>query len=46
MENISPEEVVKILKEHGTTVTVEEAKLILAFMFELANISLDQYFSK
>jgi len=43
MENIKPEAIVKILAEHGTKVTLEEAKIILEFMWQLANMALDQY---
>ena len=43
MECIKPEEIVKILAEHGTKVTLEEAKIILEFMWQLANMALDQY---
>ena len=43
MESIKPEEIVKILTEHGTKVTLEEAKIILEFMWQLANMAIDQY---
>lgn len=43
MESIYPEEIVKILAEHGTKVTLEEAKIIVDFMWQLANMALDQY---
>jgi len=43
MESIKPEEIVKILAEHGPKVTLEEAKIILEFMWQLANMALDQY---
>lgn len=41
-EKITPGEVIDIYKKHGTILTEEEAKLILAFMFEMANIVLNQ----
>lgn len=40
---ITPERVVKILKEHGTEVTLEEARIILDFMRKLARITVNQY---
>jgi hypothetical protein len=43
MESIYSEEIVKILAEHGTKVTLEEAKIIMDFMWQLANMALDQY---
>lgn len=41
-ENITPCEVIEIYKRHGTILTEEQAKLILTFMFEMANIALNQ----
>ena len=46
MPTVKPEEIVAILKEHGTYVSVDEAKMILQFMYKLANIALDQYLEK
>ena len=43
MEKIQPEKAVEILARHGTHVTVEEAQLILDFMYDLANIALNIY---
>jgi hypothetical protein len=45
MEQIKPEEVVEILRDYGTIVTIEEARIILEFMWKLANLTLDQYLS-
>jgi hypothetical protein len=45
MEQIRPEEIVQILRDYGTIVTVEEARIILEFMWKLANLTLDQYLS-
>lgn len=42
MDRISPERVVELLKEHGTLVTLDEAKIILEFMYTFAEISLSQ----
>lgn len=44
MNQISAERVVEILKENGTLVTLDEAKIILSFMINLATISLEQIF--
>lgn len=44
MNQISAEKVVEILKENGTLVTLDEAKIILSFLINLASISLDQIF--
>ncbi len=43
MEKVQPEEIVAILKEHGTPVSVEQAKCILEFMYTIANMALDIY---
>jgi hypothetical protein len=43
MEQIKPEEIVQILRDYGTIVTIEEARIILEFMWKLANLTLDQY---
>jgi hypothetical protein len=40
---IQPVEIMQILKENGTIVTLDEARMILEFMCKLANISLDIY---
>ena len=39
-----PEIVVEMMKRHGQEVTLREAEMILTFMFELANISINQNF--
>jgi len=36
----------EILKKHGETVTIEEAKLILEFLRNLAKLALEQYFGR
>jgi hypothetical protein len=43
METIKPEEIMQILREQGTIVTLQEARIILEFMWKLANLTLDQY---
>lgn len=39
---VTPEIAVKLLREHGTIVTVEEAKLILDFMYKFAKLAVNQ----
>lgn len=39
---ITPEKAVKILQEHGTIVTIEEAKLILDFMYKFTTLAVNQ----
>ena len=41
---IRPEIAVGVLKKNGIIVTIEEAKSILAFMYFLAQLSMDQHF--
>lgn len=43
---VTPEKAVKILQEYGTTITVEEAELILDFLYNLAKLALNQVFVK
>ncbi|RZK25607.1 MAG: hypothetical protein EOO43_05070 [Flavobacterium sp.] len=40
--SITPQIAVEILREHGTTVTFEEAKIILDFMYNFAILSVNQ----
>jgi hypothetical protein len=40
---VTPQQAVKILKEHGTIVTLEEAKLILDFLYKFGKLAIDQY---
>jgi hypothetical protein len=42
-EIIQPQEIVQILKDYGTIVTIEEAEIILKFMWHIANLTLDTY---
>ena len=44
MKEITPEIVVEILTKNGTLVSLDEAKIILSFMINLATISLEQIF--
>lgn len=42
MEKMRPETAVKILRKHGIEVTVEEARLIVDFIYMLAEIAVAQ----
>jgi hypothetical protein len=44
MKDLTAENVMEILKENGTLVTLEEAEIILSFMINLATITLEQIF--
>jgi hypothetical protein len=43
IRRVTPEMAVQILKEHGTKITIEEAKVILDFMYKIGKLSVDQY---
>jgi hypothetical protein len=38
---ITPEKAVEILQKYGTIVTIEEAKIILDFMYKLSKLTLE-----
>lgn len=40
--SITPQKAIEILNNHGTTVTFEEAKIILDFMYNFAILSVNQ----
>lgn len=40
---VTPEMAIKILKAHGKEVTPEEAKLVVDFLYKLAEMAIDQY---
>ncbi len=42
-EKISPEKAIEILKKDGLEVTLEQAKLIVEFLYQMADIVVDQY---
>lgn len=44
MPKLTPEKVVKILKIHGTNVSLEEAKKVLDFYKKFAKLWLNQVF--
>ena len=43
---IKPERAVEILKDNGLIVTIDQAQIILAFLYKLADIALSQYLPK
>ena len=43
---VTPEKAVEILKKHGTKITIEEAKLMLDFIYKFANLTLNQLFNR
>jgi len=45
-DKITVEKAAEVLKKGGMDVTLEEAKLILEFLYKLANISVAQYLEK
>ena len=45
-ERISPEKAIQTLKKDGIEVTIDEAKLILQFLYQIAEITVDQYLKK
>ena len=46
IERIPPDKAVELLKEDGIEVTEEQAKIILIFLYEMADIVVDQYMAK
>lgn len=42
-EKISPEKAIEILNKDGLVVTLEQAKLIVEFLYQMAEIVIDQY---
>ncbi len=40
MASVKPEQVIEILKQHNVHISLEQARLILDFMFKFANIAL------
>ncbi len=43
---ISPEKAVKLLKDDGIDVTIEQAKVILDFMYLMAEIVVEQFLDR
>lgn len=45
VKRISPEKAIKLLRDDDVEVTIEQAKVILEFMYQMAEIVVDQYLS-
>lgn len=43
---ITPEKAVEIMKKHGTEITIEEAKLMLDFLYKFAKLTLEIVFKQ
>lgn len=39
---VTPEKVVKFLTQHGTVITLDQAKSVLDFIYKLGNLSVSQ----
>jgi hypothetical protein len=46
LEDIKPEKVIAILRKHGIEVTPEQARLILEFLQQMADIAVAQFLRK
>ena len=46
VKRIPPEKAIALLKEDGIEVTAEQVKVILDFMYEIADTVVDQYLAK
>ncbi len=45
-DKITPERAIEILKKDGLEVTLEQAKLILEFLYQMADIVVEQHLKK
>ncbi len=45
-DKITPERAMEILKKDGLEITLEQANLILKFLYNIADIAIDQYSKK
>jgi len=45
-DKITPEKAVEMLKKGGAEVTLEQSKLILEFLYKLADLTVAQYMVK
>ncbi|SDS65456.1 hypothetical protein SAMN05216490_1554 [Mucilaginibacter mallensis] len=43
---VTPEEVVELMKKDGEIITIEQAQIVLDFMYKFARITLDVFFDK
>lgn len=46
MEKMQPEQVMEMLRQRGVEVSLEQARLILAFLRKLADIAVTQYLNR
>ena len=42
-KGVSAEQAQKLLEKHGVKISLEEAKIILEFMYEFGKLTIDQY---
>ncbi len=45
-DKITPEKAIEILKKDGLEVSLEQAKLILEFLYQMADIVVEQHLKK
>jgi len=45
-DKITPEKAIEILRKDGLEVTLEQAKLILEFLYQMADIVVEQHLKK
>ena len=45
-DKITPEKAIEILRKEGLEVTLEQAKLILEFLYQMADIVVEQHLKK
>ncbi len=45
-ERITPEKAMEILNKDGLQVTLEQSKLVLEFLYQMADIVVEQYIDK
>ncbi len=45
-DKITPERAIEILRKDGLEINFEQAKLILKFLYQMADIAIDQYMKK
>ncbi len=45
-DKITPERAIEILRKDGLEVNFEQAKLILKFLYQMADVAIEQYMKK
>jgi hypothetical protein len=43
---LTPEHTVRILKKHGTVITIKEAEVMLDFLYKFAKLTLDSFLNQ